>query len=85
MRKFILFRTEDETGVSGTGVVAEGVEFFDGTVAMRWRTGTSSTAIYDKIEHVEEIHGHGGKTVVIWPEEPNTGWVRRPGDGEQSD
>jgi len=33
---------------------------------MRWRTGTSSTAVYDCIEDVETIHSHGGKTVVRW-------------------
>jgi hypothetical protein len=66
MRRFFLDRMEDETGVSGSGLVAEGVVFWDGTVAMRWRTGTSSTAVYDCIEDVETIHGHGGKTVVRW-------------------
>ena len=30
MRRFILFRTIDPTGVSGTGVVAEGLIFTDG-------------------------------------------------------
>ena len=35
-RAFVLQRNEDETGVSGTGIVAEGVEFSDGTVALRW-------------------------------------------------
>jgi len=34
-RPFVLRRLVDETGVSGTGVVAEGVEFSDGTVALR--------------------------------------------------
>lgn len=66
MKRFLLHRLEDETGVSGTGLVAEGVEFGDGTVAMRWRTGISSTAIYDKVADVEAIHGHNGKTVLRW-------------------
>jgi predicted heme/steroid binding protein len=64
MRRFELERLEDETGISGTGAVAEGVEFYDGTVAMRWRTNTASTAFYDSITDVETIHGHGGKTVI---------------------
>jgi hypothetical protein len=81
MRKFFLFRMEDETGVSGTGTVAEGVEFTDGTVAMRWLTGTASTAIYDKIQDVEEIHGHGGKTTVVFTDSI----ARQYGDGEQFD
>ena len=63
---FVLRRDEDETGVSGTGVVAQGIEFSDGTVAMRWMVDLRSTAIYDSIEDVEKIHGHGGRTKVVW-------------------
>lgn len=64
MKLFKLVRNEDETGVSGTGDVAGGVIWPDGKVAMRWFTNTASTAFYDSIEAVEEIHGHGGKTRV---------------------
>ena len=32
MRLFVLLREEDVTGVSGTGIVAEGVEWQDGRV-----------------------------------------------------
>lgn len=35
MNRFELVRDVDVTGISGTGVVAEGVEFSDGTVALR--------------------------------------------------
>lgn len=66
MRRFVLRRNEDETGISGTGDVAEGVEFTDGTAAMRWRTTTASTSFYDSMADVDVIHGHGGRTVVIW-------------------
>lgn len=66
MRLFWLNRVEDETGVSGTGKVAGGVVFPDGKVAMRWFTQTASTALYDSIQDVEEIHGHGGKTQVVY-------------------
>ncbi|MET7525656.1 hypothetical protein ACFYSJ_26200 [Streptomyces sp. NPDC005248] len=62
--RFHLHRTEDITGISGTGTVAGGVIFPDGTVAMRWNTGTSSTAIYDSIDDVTEIHGHNGATAI---------------------
>lgn len=66
MRSFELHRDEDETGISGIGTVAEGVEFTDGTCAMRWLTGTSSTAIYASVDDVVDIHGHGGKTRLVW-------------------
>lgn len=36
MRTFELFRMNDETGISGTGKVLEGVVFSDGTVVTRW-------------------------------------------------
>lgn len=65
MRLFKLNRVEDETGVSGIGEVAGGVIFPDGRVVMRWFTQTASTAFYDSISDVEEIHGHGGKTQVV--------------------
>lgn len=69
MRRFFLDRLEDETGISGTGLVAEGVEFWDHTVALRWCTGRSSTAVYANIGDVEVIHGHGGKTVIRWEDD----------------
>lgn len=66
MKLFYLNRVEDETGVSGVGYVAGGVEFPDGKVVMRWFTATASTAFYDSIQDVVEIHGHGGKTQVVF-------------------
>lgn len=68
MRRFILERHEDETGISGTGVVAEGIEFTDGIVVMKWTVGDfrSMTIWNQGIEAVREIHGHNGKTEVVW-------------------
>lgn len=67
MRAFNLVRTKDPSGVSGTGVVAEGVQFSDGSVALRWVVGEHhSTAVWPDIDSVEAIHGHGGLTVVVW-------------------
>lgn len=65
-RRFTLVRDVDETGVSGTGVIVEGIEFTDGTVALRWLTATTSTAVYASMDDVEAIHGHGGKTRIVW-------------------
>lgn len=65
MKAFYLQRDEDESGVSGTGIVAEGVIFTDGRCAMRWLTEIASTGLYDNIEHLKRIHGHGGKTKVV--------------------
>lgn len=65
-RRFLLVRRDDPTGVSGTGVVAEGVLWSDGSAALRWRTTTASTAVYASMRDVEKIHGHGGTTRVEW-------------------
>jgi len=63
MRFYHLIRDEDVTGLSGTGTVAEVVEFWDGTVAMRWTTEPDrSTVLWDGIDQVERIHGHNGRT-----------------------
>jgi hypothetical protein len=64
--RFELHRKEDETGISGTGHIADGVEFDDGTCVLRWRTEYRSTAVYSSIEDLTEIHGHQGKTVILW-------------------
>jgi hypothetical protein len=66
MRRFYLQRTEDESGVSGTGRVAEGVEFDDGAVAMQWLSHKTSITFFRNIRNLRSIHGHGGKTKVVW-------------------
>ena len=66
MRRFELHREVDETGISGTGIVATGVEWPDGTCAMHWDTKHTSTAVYASMEDVVAIHGHGDKTYIAW-------------------
>jgi hypothetical protein len=69
-RRFVLVRYEDESGVSGTGVVAEGVQFSTGRCVLAWVSRFQSLAIYNGIEEIREIHGHDGKTHVSWLDEP---------------
>ena len=67
MRTFVLHRNEDVSGVSGTGTVAEGIEFADGVVALRWCVGEHrSTVVWPSIEAVRAIHGHDGRTQVLF-------------------
>lgn len=67
MRRFHLHRDHDVSGVSGTGIVAEGVEFSDGTVVLRWLSGKHrSTVVWPDIAGVEAIHGHNGATRIVW-------------------
>ena len=70
-RRFELHRDEDLTGISGTGVVAEGIICTDGVGLMRWLTEwPSSVCHYDRgLESIEAIHGHGGKTRIVWLDE----------------
>ena len=58
MRRFLLIRDEDETGMSGTGIVAEGVEMSSGRCLVEFRSHISSSTLYDSIKAVKEIHGH---------------------------
>ena len=59
MRTFTVIRKEDETGVSGTGLVVEGVIFSDGTCVTRWVSPISpgrSTAVWDSYGAFVAIH-----------------------------
>lgn len=66
MRRFELHRIEDKTGISGTGRIAEGVLFSDGRCVMRWLTQYRSMGVYDSIQDLEAIHGHGGTTKFVF-------------------
>lgn len=69
MRRFRLRRNEDESGVSGTGYVAEGIKFSDGQTVINWLTDTRSIGIYHSVVEMIHIHGHGGKTIIEWTDE----------------
>jgi hypothetical protein len=66
VRRFELHRDTDVSGISGTGVVAQGVLFTDGAVAIRWLGGRPSTVLWANIEDPIAIHGHGGHTRFVW-------------------
>jgi hypothetical protein len=66
MKMFRLVRKEDVSGVSGVGVVAEGVEFHDGQCVMSWYGRHHTIEVAPRIDDIIEIHGHEGKTVVQW-------------------
>jgi len=64
IRTFQLNRSTDSIGVSGTGVVAYGVIFPSGKVALSWQGEISSVVIHDNIENVEKVHCYGGHTKI---------------------
>lgn len=66
LRTFYLQRSDDVSGTSGTGAVALGVVFPDGFTVIRWLTMVPSLGIFNSIADLEKIHGHGGKTKIIW-------------------
>ena len=76
MRKFKMMRTEDQTGTSGCGHVANGMVGPDGTTVVTWIVparlcdGTvreiKSRTIYNSPEDCALLHGHGGKTYLLF-------------------
>ncbi len=66
MRRFKLVRAEDVSGTSGTGVVAEGVEFSNGQVVIHWISQLESVNVYANAKVLAALHGHDGKTMVEW-------------------
>jgi hypothetical protein len=72
IRKFHLKRKVDESGVSGTGIVAVGVVLPSKRCVIEWtskRTQANSLGIYDNMEDVEAVHGHEGATEIVYDEE----------------
>lgn len=65
-QRFELHRDVDVSGVSGTGIVADGVVFPDGEVCIRWRGERPSTVTWKSVSDAEEIHGHSGATRFVW-------------------
>jgi hypothetical protein len=86
-KRFILYRREDETGASGTGVVATGVVWPDGHAALRWKAddhqAVSSTSVWTSVADMLQVHGHGGLSKIFYldgeaePAEAVTGPVER--------
>jgi hypothetical protein len=66
VRVFHLLRDEDPSGVSGVGRVAVGVVFPSGKVVLEWLGSNNTFGVYDDISLVEHIHGHGGKTRIVF-------------------
>lgn len=67
-QRFVLQRDTDVSGVSGTGVVAEGVLFSNGVVALQWTSEFPTSVVFHQrgMESVRAVHGHGGATRIVW-------------------
>ena len=66
MKRFWLERIEDVSGTSGTGKVAEGIVFSNGWCALHWLTKYTSVAFYQSVAELEAIHGHDGRTKIVF-------------------
>lgn len=65
-RPFHLVRHEDPSGVSGTGVVAEGAVWSSGSVALHWPGHPRATSVWASLDDLLAAHGHGGSTEIRW-------------------
>lgn len=71
-RPFVLRRDRDISDVSGTGIVADGIQFPDGHAAIHWRGRWPLTTPHpDGIDSIMAIHDHGGRgdLHIIWADE----------------
>lgn len=73
--RFVLRRHVDVSGISGSGDVADGVLWPDGTASVRWRGEHPSAVFWGRGRvSVEMINGHQGATEMVWldGDEPTT-------------
>ena len=58
MRRFVMHREFDVSGVSGTGLVLEGVLFSTGVVVVHWLTPPprGSISVFDSLDQFLAIH-----------------------------
>ena len=58
MRRFVMHRHHDASGVSGTGLVLEGVLFSTGVVVIHWLTPPprGSISVFDSLDQFLGIH-----------------------------
>lgn len=66
MKFFWLNRLRDVSGTSGVGIVAEGVQFSNGTCAITWKSRIKTVCIFQSLQEVEAIHGHDGATEIVY-------------------
>lgn len=82
MKTFKLIRLQDLTGTSGVGHVASGQVNASGQAVMRWTVDANladgSKRRINTVTHYESwvdvilLHGHGGRTVLVWDDSGET-------------
>ena len=71
IRTFTVYRDDDETGISGTGVVIEGVKLASGQAVIHWLypPPRGGIAIFDSMEDFIKVHilSHpANKTIITY-------------------
>ena len=77
MKRFEVYRRGDlsethNNGLQGPADIPqyEGIQFTDGTVAVRWCTAFSSTSLWQTFDELMHVHGHLNdaryQTDVVW-------------------
>jgi hypothetical protein len=64
VRRFLLVRERDLTGVSGTGIVAEGAVFSGGVSILHWLKAPYAIGMFQSITDLIAVHGHEGATHI---------------------
>ena len=54
-RIFNLVREVDSTGLSGTGIVAQGIQFDNGNVVVCWLLNISSIVLFENLEDFKSV------------------------------
>lgn len=72
LRTFSVVRVGDVSGTSGTGSVAKGVVFPDGTTVVQWQTRARSVVVFNSYVDALYIHGHGDQTGFVFDADPHT-------------
>ena len=92
IRTFTVARKNDETGVSGVGVIIEGVEYATGPVVVHWLfpPPRGGIAIFDSLGDFLKVHVHphpANKTIITFEDgEQNTyGGTEEEKDANKTD
>jgi hypothetical protein len=80
MRRFVMSREFDVSGVSGTGLVLEGVLFSTGVVVVHWLTPPprGSISMWDSLEQFLSIHVRphpANRTVLRFDDGEEIAWA----------
>ena len=55
-QSFKMIRNSDETGVSGTGTVLDGIVFPNGVCCVQWRGATPCVTIWPSFDAFKQVH-----------------------------